>query len=57
MKSLVANAERHIERVCTAAEIGRHTPKDLRDAYALQLLTAGSRSHTSRNGSTTRMFR
>lgn len=32
---------RHFEPVCTAAKLPRHTPKDLRDTFASQLLTAG----------------
>jgi integrase len=32
---------RHFEPVCTAAGLPRHTPKDLRDTFASQLLTAG----------------
>ncbi|MHC4711991.1 MAG: tyrosine-type recombinase/integrase [Planctomycetota bacterium] len=33
--------ETHFRRVCAAAEIGPRAPKDLRDTYASQLLTAG----------------
>lgn len=32
---------RHFEPVCKAAGLPRHTPKDLRDTFASQLLTAG----------------
>lgn len=32
---------RHFESVCTAAELGHRQPKDLRDTFASQLLTAG----------------
>jgi len=34
-------AQRHFVKVCKAAGLGHHTPKDLRDTYASQLLTAG----------------
>ena len=33
--------KRHFDKVCGAANIHGHTPKDLRDTYASQLLTAG----------------
>ena len=32
---------RHFAGICKAAKIGRYTPKDLRDTYASQLITAG----------------
>jgi integrase len=32
---------RHFSKVCEAAELDGHTPKDLRDTFASQLLTAG----------------
>jgi len=32
---------RHFDAVCLAARLPRHTPKDLRDTFASQLLTAG----------------
>ena len=32
---------RHFRKVCEGAEIGRRSPKDLRDTFASQLLTAG----------------
>jgi integrase len=34
-------ADRHFAEVCRAAELEGYTPKDLRDTYASQLLTAG----------------
>jgi len=33
--------DRHFARVCTAAKLEGHSPKDLRDTFASQLLTAG----------------
>jgi integrase len=32
---------RHFDEVCRVAKLKRHTPKDLRDTYASQLLTCG----------------
>ncbi len=32
---------RHFRRVCLAAEVGAHSPKDLRDSYASYLVSAG----------------
>ena len=34
-------AHRHFARVCEATDLVGHTPKDLRDTFASQLLTAG----------------